>query len=290
MNAANRDSINLAERVRGKASRAGIAWQVKHRASLLIVSLRIACALLVLGLWQWLAEAALIDPFFFSRPSEILARIWQWTATGFIWPHLFVTIQEAFLAFVLGSLLGIVFGFWLARAPLISDVLSPYIRMLNALPRVVLAPIFLLWFGLGIWSKVALGVTLVFFVVFFNTYQGVREVDPVILNSARMLGATQRQLIRHVLLPSALSWIFSSLHTSIGFAIVGAVVGEYLGAARGVGYLISQAEGVFDTTGVLAGMAILSAVVLCVAQGVDYAECWLLRWRRTSATDSPVSG
>jgi NitT/TauT family transport system permease protein len=286
MSAAKRDSISRAERVMEPR----IARQVKPGASLLIVSLQIACALLMLGLWQWLAEAAVIDPFFFSRPSEILVRIWQWTTRGFIWPHLLVTLEEALLAFVLGSWFGIGTGFLLARTPLLSNVLSPYIRMLNALPRVVLAPIFLLWFGLGIWSKVALGVTLVFFVVFFNTYQGVREVDPVIVNNARMLGATEGELIRHVLLPSALSWIFSSLHTSIGFAIVGAVVGEYLGAARGVGYVISQAEGVFDTTGVLAGMVILSAVVLLVAQGVDYLERWLLRWKRTSATDSPTSG
>ncbi len=154
--------------------------------------------------------------------------------------------------------------------------------MLNALPRVVLAPIFLLWFGLGIWSKVALGVTVVFFIVFFNTYQGVREVDPVILNNARMLGASERQLVRHVLVPSALTWIFSSLHISIGFAIIAVVVGEYLGASHGVGYLISQAEGVFDTTGVFAGMVVLSGVVLLVGIGVNRLERWLLRWKPNS--------
>jgi len=171
------------------------------------------------------------------------------------------------------------FGFLLARVPFLSDLLNPYIRVLNALPRVVLAPIFLLWFGLGIWSKVALGVTVVFFIVFFNTYQGVREVDPVILNNARMLGASERQLVRHVLVPSALTWIFSSLHISIGFAIIAVVVGEYLGASHGVGYLISQAEGVFDTTGVFAGMVVLSGVVMLVGIGVNRLERWLLRWK-----------
>ena len=126
---------------------------------------------------------------------------------------------------------------------------DPYIKMPNALPRVVLAPIFMLWLGLGIWSKVALGVTLVFFIVFFNVYQGVKEVSPVMLANARMLGMNERQLFRHVYWPSALSWMFSSLHTSVGFAIVGAVVGEYLGSAAGLGYLIHQAEGVFDIDG-----------------------------------------
>ena len=151
--------------------------------------------------------------------------------------------------------------------------------MLNALPRVVLAPIFLLWFGLGIWSKVTLGVTVVFFIVFFNTHQGVRDVDRSVVDNARMLGASEWQLTRHVLIPSALTWVFSSLHISIGFAVIAVVVGEYLGASRGVGYLISQAEGVFDTTGVFAGMAVLSASVLLVGLGVNRLEKWLLRWK-----------
>ena len=138
--------------------------------------------------------------------------------------------------------------------------------MLNAVPRVVLAPLFLLWFGLGIWSKVALAVTLVFFVMFFNTYQGVRDADRVLIDNVRMLGASERQLVRHVLIPSALTWIFSSLQTSLGFAMVGAVVGEYLGATRGLGYVISQAEGTFDTTGVFAGMTVLAVVVVVGAR------------------------
>jgi NitT/TauT family transport system permease protein len=143
-----------------------------------------------------------------------------------------------------------------------------------------------LWFGLGIWSKVALGVTVVFFIVFFNTYQGVREVDPVLLNNARMLGASERQLMRHVLIPSALTWIFSSLHISIGFAIIAVIVGEYLGSSRGVGYVIAQAEGVFDTTGVFAGMTVLSMVVLIVGYGVNRLERWLLRWKPDRETQT----
>jgi NitT/TauT family transport system permease protein len=233
----------------------------------------------LLASWEFLATHGVLDKFFFSRPGDIASRVMQWILTGSIWPHLLVTMEEAVLSFTLGVSSGILFGFLLARAPFISDLLNPYIRVLNALPRVVLAPIFLLWFGLGIWSKVALGVTVVFFIVFFNTYQGVREVDPVVLNNARMLGASERQLIRHVLVPSALTWIFSSLHISIGFAIIAVVVGEYLGSSRGIGYLISQAEGVFDTTGVFAGMVILSLVVLAVGVGVDRLERWLLRWK-----------
>jgi NitT/TauT family transport system permease protein len=147
---------------------------------------------------------------------------------------------------------------------------------------VLLAPLFLLWFGLGIWSKVALAVTLVFFVMFFNAYQGVRNADAVLIANARMLGATERQLVRHVLLPSALSWIFASLQTSLGFAIIGAVVGEYLGSTRGLGYVISQAEGTFDTTGVFSGMVVLSLVVVAISAGVSRVERWLLRWKQTT--------
>ena len=151
--------------------------------------------------------------------------------------------------------------------------------MANALPRVVLAPIFTLWLGLGIWSKVALGVTLVFFIVFFNVYQGVREVSGTVLANGRMLGMSERQLMRHVYWPSALSWMFSSLHTSVGFAVVGAVVGEYLGSAAGLGYLIQQAEGVFDVAGVFAGMFVLSAFVILIDLAVTHVERRLLVWR-----------
>ncbi len=232
-----------------------------------------------LALWQFLTGIGVMDRFFFSRPVDIAQRVGAWISSGSVWPHLLTTLSEATLAFLIGVTAGVVFGFLLARWQLLSDILSPYIRIFNALPRVVLAPIFLLWFGLGIWSKVALGVTVVFFIVFFNTYQGVRDVDIVQLNNARMLGASERQLIRHVLIPSALTWIFSSLHISIGFAIIAVVVGEYLGSSHGVGYLISQAEGVFDTTGVFAGMTVLSIVVLMVGALVDRLERYLLRWK-----------
>jgi NitT/TauT family transport system permease protein len=250
---------------------------MRAKASLLLGQILIAVALL--SAWQILVTTGKLDKFFFSRPTDIAGRIVTWLQTGSIWPHLLVTLEEAALAFALGAGAGIVCGFALARSPRLGALADPFIRVLNALPRVVLAPIFLLWFGLGIWSKVALGVTVVFFIVFFNTHQGVRDVDKSVVDNARMLGASEWQLTRHVLIPSALTWVFSSLHISIGFAVIAVVVGEYLGASRGVGYLISQAEGVFDTTGVFAGMAVLSASVLLVGLGVNRLERWLLRWK-----------
>lgn len=243
---------------------------------------QLALAVIALVLWEVLGRAGVIDEFFFPLPSDIFATMATWITSGYIFPHLWVTVQESLLAFVVGVAAGLFLGFLLARVRFLERLLDPFLQMFNALPRVVLAPIFLLWFGLGIWSKVAFGVTLVFFIVFFNTLEGVRSVDRVLIDNARMLGAKERDLLRHVFIPSALTWIFSSLHISVGFAITGAVVGEYLGASAGVGYAIAQAQGVFDTKGVFAGMFILMVVVLVVDVLVNRLERYLLRWRPTT--------
>jgi NitT/TauT family transport system permease protein len=243
------------------------------------LALQIAVFVVTVGAWEALAAYELIDVFFYSRPSAIGGQVWRWIVSGFIWPHLAVTLLEAMLAFVIGAASGIAAGLAFARIDLLAAVFDPYIRIFNALPRVILAPIFILWFGLGIGSKIALGVTLVFFVVFFNTFQGMREVDPVVRNNARMLQASDRQLLRYVYLPSAMAWIFSSLHTSIGFALVGAVVGEYIGSARGIGYVVAQAQGLFDSAGVFAGLIMTAAVVLLIDLAINRLERYLLRWR-----------
>jgi len=229
--------------------------------------------------WEGLVRMRLLDAFFFPTPSSIFLRACEWLRTGAIYRHLSITLTETLLAFVIGTVLGIGVGLWLALTPLALKVMEPYIKAFNAVPRVVLAPIFTLWFGLGIVSKVALGVTLVFFLAFFNTYQGVREVNPVVLANARMLGASGRHLLWHVYLPSTAGWIISSLRASIGFAMVGAVVGEYIGASAGLGYIIAQAEGVFDTTGVFAGMTILVASALILDSAVSVVERRVLVWR-----------
>jgi NitT/TauT family transport system permease protein len=217
--------------------------------------------------------------FFFGEPQKVLVRVWEWFSSGSIYEHLAVTLIETMLAFAIGTVFGLGIGLWLALSPTASAIFDPYITAANSMPRVILAPIFSIWFGLGIWSKVALGVTLVFFIVFFNVYQGVREVSPVVLANVRMLGASQRQLLRHVYLPSATSWVFASLHNSVGLAFVGAVVGEYLGSARGVGYLILQAEGVFDINTVFAGILVLTGFALALDAVVSVIEKRLLVWR-----------
>jgi NitT/TauT family transport system permease protein len=251
---------------------------------IVLLSLQLLVAIIALALWQLFATVpifgkVLLPPFFFSNPVDVFGQVINWFSSGVIWKHLLITLWESILAFVLGSAAGAMVGFWFARQPRVAAVFDPYVKMINALPRVVLAPIFTLWLGLGIWSKVALGVTLVFFIVFFNVYQGVKEVSQTVLDNGRMLGMSERQLTRHVYWPSALSWMFSSLHTSVGFAVVGAVVGEYLGSAAGLGYLIQQAEGVFDVAGVFAGMFVLSIFVILIDMAVTIVERRLLVWR-----------
>jgi NitT/TauT family transport system permease protein len=255
----------------------------------------------VLAVWH-LATRNEQTAFFFGEPLKVAVRIWQWFTVGSgslevglgdstwftlsfpaeIYSHLLITLTETLLAFGIGTVLGLGVGLWLALSPLTSAILDPYVKAANSMPRVILAPIFAMWFGLGIWSKVALAVTLVFFIVFFNVYQGVKEVSPVVLANARMLGANARQLLRTVYLPSATSWVFSSLHTSIGLAFVGAVVGEYLGSARGVGYLILQAEGSFDINTVFAGIVVLTAFALVLDAAVGLIEKRLMKWQPKS--------
>ena len=257
-----------------------------------LIALQILVAVVAIALWYALTTfpifgRMILPPFFFSNPVDVANQVVKWFVTGVIWRHLWVTLSEAVLAFAIGSVGGVLVGFWFARQPRTAAIFDPYVKMVNALPRVVLAPIFTLWLGLGIWSKVALGVTLVFFIVFFNVYQGVKEVSPTVLANARMLGMSERQLMRHVYWPSALSWMFSSLHTSVGFAVVGAVVGEYLGSAAGLGYLIQQAEGVFDVAGVFAGMFVLAVFVLTIDAGVSVVERRLLVWRPMTSEARP---
>jgi len=254
----------------------------------MLFALQLLVAVIAVALWQLFSTVPvfgkmLLPPFFFSTPMDVFSQVIDWFSTGVIWKHLLVTLWESILAFVIGSIGGVLIGFWFARQPRVAAVFDPYVKMANALPRVVLGPIFTLWLGLGIWSKVALGVSLVFFIVFFNVYQGVKEVSTTVLDNGRMLGMSERQLTRHVYWPSALSWMFSSLHTSVGFAVVGAVVGEYLGSAAGLGYMILQAEGTFDVAGVFAGMFVLAIFVILIDVAVTLVERRLLVWRPATA-------
>jgi NitT/TauT family transport system permease protein len=263
--------------------------RARSRRQVLVQALRIGLAILIVGSWELTTRYELVDAFFFGQPSGIGAQLVKWvqngTAQGPLLEQILVTLEETVLGFLIGVVLGVMFGVVLGRNRLLADVCGPYIKALNAMPRVVLGSIFVIALGLGMPSKVALAVVLVFFVVFFNAFQGVREVDRNLLANARILGANERQLSTSVILPSALSWIIASLHTSFGFALVGAIVGEYLGANKGIGLMIATAQGTFNANGVFAAMLILATVAIIAESIVTWLENRLIRWRPNAITD-----
>ncbi|WP_062013770.1 ABC transporter permease [Aureimonas sp. AU4] len=250
--------------------------------------IQITLLVVVLGGWELGVASGIIDRFFFPAPLDIVKQVFAWVTELSFYNHVYITLTETVLGYVIGTGLGVAAGVWLGLSPFMARVLDPFIKGLNAIPRVVLAPIFVLWLGLGLWSKVALAVTLVFFVTFFNAMQGVKEVNPVVLSNARILGASRSDLLRHVYFPAAASWILSSLRTSVGFAVVGAIIGEYLGASAGLGYLIARSEGNFDAVGVFAGILILALFVLVIDVLLDFVERRLITWRPNAGEERPA--
>lgn len=249
----------------------------------LVMSLRLGILVFTLGGWELAARLNWIDPFFFSQPSLIVVQIYDWimegTSQGPLWTQVLVTLEETVLGFLIGSVAGVICGILLGRNKLLSDVFSIYIQVANSIPRVVLGSIFVIALGLGMASKVALAVVMVFFVVFGNAFQGVREADRYMIANAQILGASPRQVTMSVVIPSALSWILASLHVSFGFALVGAVVGEFLGSKQGIGLLISTAQGAFNASGVFAAMIVLAVVALAADYLLTTLEKRLLKWR-----------
>jgi NitT/TauT family transport system permease protein len=252
----------------------------RHR---LVITLRIAILVVTLAGWEIAARTGLIDPFFFAMPSAIYNQLVVWftegTAQGSLVSQVLVTLEETALGFLIGSVLGVLGGVALGRNKLLADVFSIYIKIANSVPRVVLGSIFIIAFGLGMASKVALAVVMVFFVVFGNAFQGVREADRYMIANAYILGASKSQVTWKVVIPSALSWILASLHVSFGFSLVGAVVGEFLGSRQGIGLLISTAQGTFNAAGVFAAMIVLAVVALGAEYLLTLLENRLLNWK-----------
>ena len=263
----------------------------RNRRSSRLWAVRLAVVVVWLGSWE-LAATHWIDPFFYSRPSAIWGRLGDWfttgTAFGSVWTQILTTLQEAVLGFIIGAIAGVVFGILLGRARFAADVAAPFIKAANAVPRIVLASLFVIWFGLGLTSKVATAVVLVFFAVFFNAFQGAREVDRNLVNNARILGASRVQVLTSIVVPSATSWIFASLHAAFGFALIGAVVGEYAGADKGLGLLIANAQGTFDAAGIYAGMIITTVIALLAEYLLTLLENRLLRWRPPVQNDAQI--
>ncbi|WP_088502711.1 ABC transporter permease [Burkholderia ubonensis] len=254
-----------------------------RRRRQLIIGLRIAVLVVVLGGWELAARLKWIDSFFFSQPTMIFAQIQDWfvngTSQGPLLTQVWVTLEETTIGFLIGSVAGVICGIVLGRNKLMADVFGLYIQIANSIPRVVLGSVFVIALGLGMASKIALAVVMVFFVVFGNAFQGVREADRYLIANAQILGASRRQITTSVVIPSALSWILASLHVSFGFALVGAVVGEFLGSKQGIGLLISTAQGAFNASGVFAAMIVLAVVALAADYLLTRIEKRLLKWR-----------
>lgn len=268
-----------------------VAGRRKHRRSVTAVWIgRVALAVIVIGGWQWFTTVGWVDKFFFGQPSEIwnsLVKLFtQGTAFGTIWENLWVTAKEAFGGFLLGTSAGVVIGILLGSNRYLSSVVGPYIRIVNSIPRIILGSIFIVAFGLGTFPKILLAAVLVFFIVFFNAFQGVREVDQNLIANVRVLGASPSQVATHVTIPSAMTWIIASLHTAFGFAIVGALVAEVLGAQKGIGLIISEAQGTFDPNTVFACMAIIAVVTLGAEFFISLLEHRLLKWRPPSRSEA----
>lgn len=253
---------------------------VRHRV--IVNVLRVVVLVVVLGAWE-LAARKWIDPFFFGQPSGVATQLRTWiehgTPQGSLWTQVGVTVKETIYGFLIGVALGVGFGIVLARVQIVNDVIGPYIKIFNSFPRIVFGSILTIWLGLGSASKVWLAVILVFFVVFFNAYQGVREADAGLVSNARLLGANRWRVMKDVVVPSALSWIITSLHVALGFALIGAIVGEFLGASEGLGLMIATSQSTFNPNGVFAAMLILAVVALIIEGLVTLIERPLMKWR-----------
>jgi NitT/TauT family transport system permease protein len=251
---------------------------------------RVGLAVFILGGWQLCTSVGIVDKFFFGQPSGIAQSLVNYfrngTEFGSYYYNIWITVQEALIGFLVGTITGVLLGVLLGQSRYLSDVLGPYIKVVNAIPRIVLGAIFIVAFGIGTTPKVLLAAVLVFFVVFFNAFQGAREADRNILANAKVLGASRFQIVRHVILPSALSWIIASLHTALGFAIVGALVGEVLGAKAGLGLVITTAQNNFEPDGVYATMFVVAVLVLGAEWLMAKLERRVLAWRPPSPTES----
>jgi NitT/TauT family transport system permease protein len=254
---------------------------------------RVIVPIVVIGGWQLFTQLGIVDKFFFGQPTGVwdsLVSLFQnGTAFGSIWLNLWVTVKEALYGFLLGTGAGIVVGLLLGQNRFLADVVGPYIKILNSIPRIILGSIFLVAFGLGTFPKMLLAAVLVFFIVFFNAFQGVREVDQNLVANVKVLGASPLQVARHVTIPSALTWIIASLHTAFGFAIIGALVAEVLGSQHGIGLIISQAQGQLDMDTVFACMAITSVVTLVAEYLITLLEKWVLAWRPPNRSEAQVA-
>ncbi len=233
----------------------------------------------LVALWQWAAQAGFLNPLYMPAPAAVSATLIQLFAAGTIWPHLYATFAAALGGLVIGLGLGAVLGVAAALAPVVGDLLEPVMIGLNAVPRVVLAPLFVIWFGIGLGSKVALAVMLVAVLIFFTVFTGIRGVDKKLVERVTTLGGGRLDLLREVYVPSVVAWVLGNLKVAVGFAFTGAVVGEFVASTRGLGYLLSFAQSNYNSALMIALIALIMGFVLLIFGVTGWLERRLLRWR-----------
>ena len=264
---------------REEAPRASLqAWSLKELGGWPMLLCQAALGIVVLLIWQG-ASGRLVDNFFISNPIDVGIRLYGWTIDGSIFRHVGATVYATAMGFFIGAVGGAILGVWLGVSPFASRLLNPYLNALNALPKVALAPLFVLWFGLGLESKIALAAVLVLFLVFLNTFAGVREVDQDLIDGARLMRATRAQVITKVIIPSAMSWVFAGLKISVPYALIGAVLGEMIAANRGLGYLVQFSGAQFDSAGVFAVLFVIALLAVALNFLVEIVQHRMERWR-----------
>lgn len=256
------------------AEQAGVAWRARRR----LFAARAVVGLAALLLWEGVS-GPLVDPFWFSEPSQILARLARWVADGSLWAHIAATLFEMAMGLAIGVPAAVVVGFALGTQRLLARVLSPIVVALYNVPKIALAPLFIVWFGIHFMPKIVLVAVTVFFLVFFSVYAGVRDVDADLVTTLRLMGAGRRDILRRIIAPASLPWVFAGLKIALPYSLIAAVVGEMMVSNRGVGHLVMSAAGMMDTAGVFAGLVLLMVIGLAVNGLAASSELRLTRWR-----------
>jgi NitT/TauT family transport system permease protein len=273
------NAYDAAETMPDRSSRAVVEEELKVARGRRVQRIaQVAVGVIFLTLWE-LAAGPLIDPFFISEPSAVFATLVDWIRRGELFSNLGVTLYATVIGFVIGSILGFAIGFIFGRYERIGAVFDPYITAIYCLPKIALAPLFIMWFGIGIESKIAMSAVIVFFLVFLNTYSGVRDVNPIHIHGTRIMGAGEWQLLVNVIAPSAAAWVLTGLKVSVPYALIGTVVGEFMSSNQGMGFVIAQSSALFDTAGVFAGLVVLALVGGIINEGLKRFERHVLRWR-----------
>jgi NitT/TauT family transport system permease protein len=242
------------------------------------VLLKLLPGFALLAFWQW-ASGRLIKEIYVSKPTAVAARLYELFASGEIYPHLWTTGEELVLGYVIGVVGGILAGYALGRSPRLAAVFEPYVMAFYGIPKIALAPLFIIWFGIGIGSKVALASIMVFFLVFYNVYTGVRGVDRELVNLTLVMGANQRQLTYHVYFPAAAPYVLLGMRMAVPYSVIGVIVGEFTSSIQGLGLFIHEASSTYDPAGVFAGIVILLAFVVAANFLAGRLERRLLRWK-----------